>query len=678
MPSLVPSWARTIRLRVPTAARRRATPPAAGDESASRSDDSGFLLLEAIFTISIITIVMTAMATFFVTSIKGTNQQRGYQSAIQVTDSAVEFVRSLSPAAVLDNRDAASVTTQFNLVGVSNPVYRWLQDMNQAADSIAPAPANGTGQNACPSATACAQLPTVASVKLLNGATYRVNYYVGSCMISSADSTNTCAKTGTLPVTNYLRVVVATTWSDSHCASSLCTYVTATLINVTGEPTFKLNQPPIPPPTVTNPGTQTLTVGGAANLTILASGGATPYTWSVTGLPNGLAMDTSGVITGTATVVGSFSVTATATDSFINPGSATFTWNIVSPPSFAAVAAQTGEVSVPDSLQMTATGGTTPYTWSIVNQPTGLSINSSGLISGTPTVSGTFSNILVSVKDSSKVTSTSAPFTWTISPALSVGSPGSQLSEVGVADIITIPVSGGRGTLTWSSSTLPAGMTLNSNGTITGTPTGSYSNASFSVSAKDQENVTSTSSFSWTIYSAVAITAVPDQVTSASPVSITLASTGGSGSNVWSTSATTNKLPPGISLSGAGVLSGTMTGTGTYTVTVYVTDSLGGTDSDTFLWSDLTASTPANQTTTRPTGNTPSAPTVTLTATKGKTPYTWTVTAGKTLPSWLTLSGNTLTGSVSKTTTTGTTTIYLTVTDGAGATRNISFTWKIQ
>ena len=65
------------------------------------------------------------------------------------------------------------------------------------------------------------------------------------------------------------------------------------------------------------------------------------------------------------------------------------------------------------SLQMQASGGTTPYTWSASGLPAGLSIGSStGLISGSPTTSGT-SNVTVTVTDAASRTGT-ANFTWTI------------------------------------------------------------------------------------------------------------------------------------------------------------------------------------------------------------------------------------------------------------------------
>jgi hypothetical protein len=52
------------------------------------------------------------------------------------------------------------------------------------------------------------------------------------------------------------------------------------------------------------------------------------------------------------------------------------------------------------SFQFTATGGTTPYTWTATGLPGGLTLSTSGLLSGTPTASGNF-NVSVTVTDSS-------------------------------------------------------------------------------------------------------------------------------------------------------------------------------------------------------------------------------------------------------------------------------------
>jgi hypothetical protein len=83
--------------------------------------------------------------------------------------------------------------------------------------------------------------------------------------------------------------------------------------------------------TVTNPGSQTGTVGTAASLQIHASDSASgqTLTYGASGLPAGLSINSSsGVISGTPTAAGSSSVTVTATDTTGASGSASFTWTI--------------------------------------------------------------------------------------------------------------------------------------------------------------------------------------------------------------------------------------------------------------------------------------------------------------------------------------------------------------
>ncbi len=83
--------------------------------------------------------------------------------------------------------------------------------------------------------------------------------------------------------------------------------------------------------TVTNPGSQTGTVGTAASLQITATDSASgqTLTYSATGLPAGLSISSAtGLISGTPTTAGSNSVTVTAKDTTGASGSASFTWTI--------------------------------------------------------------------------------------------------------------------------------------------------------------------------------------------------------------------------------------------------------------------------------------------------------------------------------------------------------------
>ncbi|WP_426514168.1 ExeM/NucH family extracellular endonuclease [Dactylosporangium sp. McL0621] len=94
---------------------------------------------------------------------------------------------------------------------------------------------------------------------------------------------------------------------------------------------------------VTNPGAQSATVGTAiAPLTLAASGGTAPYTWTADGLPAGLSISSEGVVTGTPGAAGSSSVSVTATDAAGGSASATFTFTVNAAAEVLAIAAIQG------------------------------------------------------------------------------------------------------------------------------------------------------------------------------------------------------------------------------------------------------------------------------------------------------------------------------------------------
>ncbi len=68
--------------------------------------------------------------------------------------------------------------------------------------------------------------------------------------------------------------------------------------------------------------------------TVGATGGTAPYMWTITGLPSGLTGNSAGQVSGTPTALGSFTVTATVTDSSSPPrlGSETYTLVVASAP----------------------------------------------------------------------------------------------------------------------------------------------------------------------------------------------------------------------------------------------------------------------------------------------------------------------------------------------------------
>ncbi|TQF07214.1 hypothetical protein E6W39_08580 [Kitasatospora acidiphila] len=82
--------------------------------------------------------------------------------------------------------------------------------------------------------------------------------------------------------------------------------------------------------TVTSPGNQSTAVGGPASLQVKATDSASgqTLTYSASGLPTGLSISSSGLISGTATTAGTYNVTVTAKDATGATGSASFTWTV--------------------------------------------------------------------------------------------------------------------------------------------------------------------------------------------------------------------------------------------------------------------------------------------------------------------------------------------------------------
>jgi len=94
--------------------------------------------------------------------------------------------------------------------------------------------------------------------------------------------------------------------------------------------------------TVTNPGSQSTAVGTAVSLQVSASDSASgqTLTYSATGLPTGLSISSGGLISGTPTTAGTYSVTVTAKDTTGASGSASFTWTVGSGSGGGCTAAQ--------------------------------------------------------------------------------------------------------------------------------------------------------------------------------------------------------------------------------------------------------------------------------------------------------------------------------------------------
>ncbi len=414
------------------------------------------------------------------------------------------------------------------------------------------------------------------------------------------------------------------------------------------------------------------TVGTGYNQTATASGGTASYSYARTSgsLPAGLALNTStGLVSGTPTAAGTYTFQVTATDADGCTGSQTYNLTFTCPTITVSGSMPNGTAGSSYSQTVTASGsgvGGYNYTINTGSLPTGLSLNSStGLISGTPTASGTYT-FQLKATDADSCMGLSATYNVTIScPAISLASLSG--GTVGTAYSQTATASGGTVSYSYAETGggLPTGLALNtSTGLISGTPTaaGTYT---FQVTATDADGCTGSQTYNLTFTCpTITVSGSMPNGTAGSSYSQTI-SASGSGAGGYNYTINTGSLPTGLSLnSSTGVISGTPAASGTYTFQLKATDA----DSCMGLSAsyNVTISCPAISLASLSGGTVGTAYSQTATASGGTASYSYAETGGG-LPTGLSL--NSSTGVISGTpTASGTYTFQITATDADSCT----------
>lgn len=389
-------------------------------------------------------------------------------------------------------------------------------------------------------------------------------------------------------------------------------------------------------------------VGVAYTQTVVATGGVASYSYAVTAgaLPAGLTLAADGTLSGVPTAGGTFNLTVSATDANAFTGSQTYSL-VINAPTVTLTPATLPNASqgLAYSAALTATGGVGPYTFTVSGTlPAGLSLSSSGVLSGTPSAAGsnTFSIIATDSGTGTGPYQGTRSYTVVTAAGPSIDQTTLPAAQAGVAYAASLTASGGTApySFTVSSGALPAGVSLSSGGAFSGTPTSSGT-FNITVQVSDSNAVTSSQALALSVNSptlAMTPAAGTLQATYATAYSATFAATGGTAPYTYAVSGT---LPAGVSLSASsGVLSGTATQSGTFAFAVTVTDSTSGSGAPYALTQnytlDVAAPTLVITPATLPAATVGSAYAQALTASGAVAPYTFAVQGGA-LPAGLQL-----------------------------------------
>lgn len=356
------------------------------------------------------------------------------------------------------------------------------------------------------------------------------------------------------------------------------------------------------------------TVGSTYSQSLAATGGSGSYTWSTNSAGTtalsalGLSLTSAGAVTSSGTKLtasdkGTASFTATVTDTASHTASATFsvTVSISSTAAISTTSLNALDAGQTASQTLAATGGSGSYSWSWAaasgsSIPSGLSLSTTGVISGSATSAGTHS-ITVTLADTSYGTTTTQTFSLTVYSALTLPTTTALTGATwSTAYSNTLVANGGSGSTVFyvnssavstsgTQSMLASGyglyVTNGGSGTLSigGTPSGSNDKTvSFTVYAVDSTTgyTTGTTAYSIEILPSatltVTVSSVPQGMANM-PYTLTssLLSVSG-GTSPYTVTFTT--LPSWATASStAGVFTGTPTSSGSYTALVKVLDS---------------------------------------------------------------------------------------------------------
>ena len=321
--------------------------------------------------------------------------------------------------------------------------------------------------------------------------------------------------------------------------------------------------------------------GAAYSQKFVVAGGTAPYNWVADrGIP-GLTLKSDGTLSGTPTATGTypFLLSVTSSDAGVAPVGLQCSISVkpaAPTPTISACPAADATRGVPYSQTLGVSGGASPYVWSLDGGqlPRGLGFTSNGLLSGIPDAAGTFGFRLRSLDARGQAATQDCSITVSEPEVKLMTSCPLPNAAIGRAYNQQLSASGGAGSYAWTiAGSLPAGLQLASNGLISGTPTAAGPSL-FRLIATDAKGSAVGSQCSLSVVRPVlSIDSCPlrpglvgqDYVQD-------LTAIGGASPYLWTVD---GGLPPGLSYSTYGRISGKPTAAGDYAFTLRTVDAGG-------------------------------------------------------------------------------------------------------
>ena len=487
---------------------------------------------------------------------------------------------------VYSGATTATLTITGATAGMSGYIYRLV-----ASGSVSPSATSNSATLTVnlPSPTitlaASSTTPTVGATVTLTATvaggaspTGTVTFKDGATTLGSSTISASTATFSTAALTVGTHAITAIYGGDANNAAVTSS---ATSVTVTA-PTIIVS-----PASLSNP-----TVGAAYSATLSASGGTGPYTFAPTAgaLPAGLTLSSGGVLSGTPTAGGTFNFAVTATDNGGYTGTRAYSLAVGAPTiSISPTTLPGGTVATSYSQSLSASGGTAPHSFAITAGalPTGMSVSSAGVLSGTPIAGGTF-NFTVTATDNGGYTGSRAYSLTVAAPTISISPTTLRAGTVGASYTPqTFSVTGGTAPYTFAfSGMLPPGLDFDTTtGEVTGTPT---AQSAYSFTVKVTDSSTGSGPYSAQTTASINITNPVVVLEPADGTTLTagqvgqaysdtsISATGGSGTMDYSADDPAD-LPDGLSIDAStGAITGTPTQAGTYTFTVWAAGTMGG------------------------------------------------------------------------------------------------------